>query len=497
METVIGGLDIGSTGAKITVVGADGAMLHGGYRDYPVSRGEGAHELHGDAIWDAVKELLREAAGAAPSMSAVGITTFGESFTLLDGNGGVLMPSMLYTDPRGAEESAELREAVGYPRVCSIAGGAPQSMYSLPKLMWVRKRRPELLEKTKYICLIEDFLGYRLTGRRLIDYSLAARTMGFDIKNKRWSGEIFGAAGIDPGLFSEPVPSGTAAGPVLPEIAAELGVSPDLQIVLCCHDQVAAAAGSGVLRPGEATDGAGTVQCVTPVFAGIPGGGVLYDNHYALVPFLRDNTYCTYAFSYTGGSLIKWFIDTLAGKEKAEAKARGLSVYDYLESFMEDEPGDILALPHFAGAATPYMDGGAKGAFVGLGLTTRIGQMYRACMEGIAYEMAVNAEKLKEGRIEIKNLRATGGCAASRLWLQMKADILDIPVTRMSVDEAGTVGGIMLTGVATGVYESLESAAEILVRPLETFYPRADMHEKYMKIYERYKKLYYALRPLT
>ncbi len=493
----IGGLDIGSTGAKLTVFGDDGKQLHTGYQAYPVHRDSRAHEIYADDMWEAVKRLLSDAAKAVPGLSAVGITSFGESFFLLNERNESLLPLMVYTDPRGETELAALRERLGDDTISGISGAAPHPMYSLPKLMWVKANAPDIYAAAKRVLLIGDYLAYRLTGRCLIDYSLAARTMALDVKAKKWSGEIFGAAGIDPALFSEPVPTGTDAGRILPDIANELGLPRELRVVVCCHDQVAAAIGSDVMEPGMATDGAGTVQCVTPVFSPMPENRILQNNKFSIIPFLRENTYCSYAFSFTGGSLVKWFVDHFAAASKAEAEKLGVSAYQHLDSQMKDAPTGILVLPHFAGAGTPYMDTGSKGAFVGLELTHTPVELFRAIMEGITYEMRVNIEKLAEAGIAINALNASGGCAKSRLWLQMKADILGLPITRMSTDEAGTVGGIMLTGVATGVYANLKEAAKALVRPVEVYTPRAEMYERYERHYARYRGLYAALRPLS
>ncbi len=485
----LSGLDIGSTGAKITVLSESGALLHTGYRDYPVSRATSEHEVDAVSIWDAVKALLRDAATAVPGISAVGVTSFGESFVLLDEQDHVLCPTMMYTDPRGEAEAALLSQRLG-ERLSEICGATPHAMYSLPKLMWIKEHQPELYVKARRVCLIADYVSLRLTGNHLIDHSLAARTLGFDIRKMCWSEAIFTAAGLDPGLFGKPVPTGTDAGPVLPALAQELDLPKNLRVVLCCHDQVAAAVGSGVLMPGMATDGAGTVQCITPIFSPVPDGRGLQDHHYSIVPFLRKDTYCCYAFQFTGGSLVKWFVDNLARKQP------GIAPYDQLESGMIDAPTGILVLPHFAGAATPYMDTGSKGAFVGLTLSHNASDLYRALLEGITYEMRLNLDCLGEAGLTVDGLFATGGCAKSKLWLQMKADILGMPVTRMSVDEAGTVGGIMLTGVATGAYKDLDAAKQALVRPVHVYKPRPEMVAQYAPHYLRYRELYRALRPL-
>ena len=162
----------------------------------------------------------------------------------------------------------------------------------------------------------------------------------------------------------------------------------------------------------------------------------------------------------------------------------------------KDEPTGLLVLPHFAGAATPYMDTGSKGAILGLTTATTAADIYRACMEGVAYEMRLNYESLSGSGIHFEKLNATGGGARSKLWMQMKADVLDLPITALKTVDAGTVGSAMLTGIAAGLFRDLEDAAAHMVQEMETYYPKAEMHEKYMRIYERYKSVYNAVRPL-
>ena len=221
------------------------------------------------------------------------------------------------------------------------------------------------------------------------------------------------------------------------------------------------------------------------------------ENHYVVVPYVTPGKYVTYAFSYTGGALIDWFIKTMAGQEKQLAIEQGCSVYKVLEQGMKDAPTGILVLPHFAGAATPYMDTGSKGAIVGLTVEHSINDLYRAMMEGVAYEMKLNLECLQSAGIAPKLLRATGGGASSAVWMQIKADILGIPVVSLSSSEAGAAGCVMLAGIASGAFRNLEEAAEKVIHERTTYYPRQEMHEAYQKYYAKYKKLYEAVRPLV
>lgn len=493
---MLAGLDVGTTGCKITVYTAKGELLERIYQDYPLSRAAGAHEVDALDIWAAVQKVLTDAFSQHPDIGCIGVTSFGETFVLLDAFDRPLRRCMLYTDPRGAEECSKLVNTLGKERLSEITGLGPHSMYSLPKLMWIKKHQPELYHKARRVLQMEDYIVYMLTGNAQIDYSLASRTMGFDIHSLQWSDEIFTAAGIDQSLFSTPVPIGTSAGTVCPK-QNTANISRETVICSCGQDQIAAAVGSGVFDQTIAVDGAGTVECITPVFTQIPHLNKMVKGSYAIVPYVEPGSFVTYAFSYTGGALIKWFVDTLAGYANAEAARAGTSIYTQLEGIgSASEPTGLLVLPHFAGAATPYMDTDSQGAILGLTVASTQQDIFRGLMEGVCYEMRLNMEWLRDSGIDVRQLHATGGGANSRVWTQMKADILNIPITTLESSEAGATGSVMMAGVATGLFLDLRSAAVVFVKQKETFLPRPAVHEEYMKIYERYKMLYTAVRPL-
>ena len=491
----IAGLDIGTTGCKLTVFDETGVCLDKAYQDYPVKRKTGEHEVDAEAILDGVFGVMRSMGSKHPDIAGIGVTSFGESFVMTDEDGKPLHQTMLYTDPRGREECKELEEKLGGRYIASITGLKPHEMYSISKLMWMKRHKPEIYEKAKHIFLMEDYVLYGLTGVAQIDYSLASRTMAFDISSLKWCDEIFEAAGIDINLMSSPVPTGTPAGRILPSISQKTGLSTETMIVSISHDQVSAAVGAGVFGPDKAVDGAGTVECITPVYDELPNLNALYEGNYSVVPYVVPGKYVCYAFSYTGGALVQWFIETLGKKEQETAAKENVSVYELLEEEFE-EPTGMLVLPHFAGAATPYMDIDSKGAIFGLTMSTSLRDIYRACMEGVVYEMVLNMEYLKRSGVNFEMLHATGGGARSSVWMQMKADMLNVPVKALKVAEAGTVGSAMLTGIAAGCFKDLEDAAAHMVEEKSIFYPNQEMNEKYMKVYERYRKLYQSVRPL-
>ena len=487
---LIGGLDVGSTGCKLSVYDASGTFVCNAYREYEINRKNGAHEIDPDRIFDAVCEVIRETV-SQHALSAIGVTSFGESFVALDENDRVLLPSMLYTDPRGGEECELLCKRLGEQRLIELAGVKPHAMYSLPKLMWIQQNRPDVYQRICRVLLIEDYIVYRLSGSACIDHSLAARTMAFDIRKREWCREILDAAGVPVEWFSIPVHAGHVAGELKRELADRLGVKGTVQIVNGSHDQVAATVGAGIFCPGEAMDGTGTVECIVPVFDHIPTDQSLYREGYSVVPYVFEGTYVCYAFSFTGGAVLKWFRDSFAQKDG------GKYSYAELDASVPTDPTGILVLPHFAGAANPYMDNGSRAAIVGLSLEHGRADLYKAMMEGVTYEIMTNLEHLERFGIKPTRLYATGGGAMSEVWLGIKADILGRPVVALDAGEVGAAGTCMLTGVGIGLYRNLAEAKQYFVRERKTCLPDPNRASRYRQSYRAYRNLYSAVRPIV
>ncbi len=482
---ILSGLDIGTTGCKITSYDEKGNFVYSAYRAYEIKRESEGHEFDAALIFSAVCEVIRETAEKHP-LSAIGVTSFGESFVVLDENDTPLFPVMLYTDPRGDAECRRITEALGEEKIIHTAGVMPHSMYSLPKIMYLKENEPAFA-RARRVLLIQDYIVYMLTGKALIDYSLAARSMALDIRKKAWSTEILDAAGISPALLSTPVSTGTVAGNVKNSLANELGLKKDVTVVVGAHDQVASALGAGALSVGDAVDGSGTVECITPVFGEIPADKAFYQKGYCAVPYLEEGSYVSYAFSFTGGAAIKWFKDNFSAEKS----------YAALDESIPAAPTGILALPHFAGAATPFMDSGSTAALVGLTLAHEGKDIYKALLEGVAYEMLYNLDELSAFGICPERMYATGGGASSNAWLSVKADVIGMPLTALSAKEVGAMGTCMLVGRAMGIYATLDEAKRIFVKERATVSPCEEKRVQYKSIYEGYKQLYSALRPIT
>jgi len=494
------GLDVGTTGCKAVVFNAEGKILAQAYREYPLLHPRaGWAELNMEVVLKKVEESIKEASlqARADPIKALSISTQGEAFVPIDEKGNLLTNGPVSFDSRGEEFIEWWRKKLGPERIMKITGMPLHPMFTLNKILWLKKNHPDIYRKAhKFLCC-EDLIIYKLGLPPTIDYSLASRTMAFDILKKEWSEEILSLADIEKSLLPDVLPPGTVVGEIPRKIADRLHLRAKVLVVTGGHDQPCGALGAGVMREGVAMDAIGTVECIASVFKKPHLDKKMLDNSFACYPHTVPQFYITLAFNFTGGSLLRWFRDTLGENERERARREGRDVYSILIDEASSEPSSLYLLPHFTTTGTPHMDTNSAGAILGLSLDTSRSELIKAILEGISFEMKYNLSLLEEVGIFVRELRAIGGGSKSRKWLQLKADLYEKKVVSLGVSEAASLGAAILAGVAVGEYKSIEEAVETLVRIKETFYPQ----EKVTRIYEEkfliYRDIYPALRDLN
>lgn len=484
-------LDIGTTCCKCQLFSKEGEILEYLSKEYDFRKEDGKNYVDVDTVWQNCKDMIATVA-KKHEISSFCISSLGEAFALLDKNDNVLFYPMLYTDPRGEDEAKEIVAALGEEKVFSITGTIPHSMYSLSKLLWIKKNYPEKYAQADKVLLVGEYIGYLLTGERVIDYGLAARTGALDIAKLDFSAEVLGAMGVSRSLFSQTARAGTLVGKVKKELVEELGIKGEPVLVLGSHDQICTSLGAGVLHEGEAVDGMGTVECITTLFKDKPDDVEMGKQGYPCVPYAVEGLYCTYILNYSCGSTVNWLKKKIMHGYKGEEK----DFFTYLEKRMQDTPTGILTLPYFGGASTPYQDLDAKGAIINLTTETTDADLYKSVMEGTAMEMRLNADVVEKYGITVKNTVATGGGANSYTWLQIKADIQNVTVKILRSAEGGLCGCALLQAVALGGAKDLEEAKKIFVRYTTEFTPNTEKHAAYKNQYEKYKKLYKILKEM-
>lgn len=491
------GLDVGTTGCKAVAFNLEGQILSAGYREYSLSHPQpGWSELDSELIWERVKEVIAEAVSRTKSdpIQSLSVSVQGEAVTPVDKEGKSLYPFSVSFDQRTHSQCQWWESMVGKKKLFQITGMPLHPMYTINKIMWFKQQRPDIYSKTwKFLC-VEDFINLRLGADAVMDYSLAGRTMAFDVRKKRWSEEILSLGGVERELLPQVEPSGARIGEVAPELAQELGLGKGVIIATGGHDQPCGALGAGIVEEGMAMNATGTSDVICPAFRNpILTQGML-ENNYCCYPHVYEDMFVTIAFNLTGGLLLRWYRDTLCQKEVKEANESGRDVYDLIVEQASDEIARAFILPHFVGSGTPTLDSASRGAILGLALDTTKADLSRAVLDSTNYEMKLNIERMEKVGIKIEELRAIGGGAKSERWLQLKADTFGKRILTLEVSEAACLGAAMLGGLAAGVFPSLKEAVERMVTVKQVYEPEPAAHAKFEEKYAHFIQIYPLLK---
>ncbi len=487
------GIDVGTSGCKASVFGEDGSHISSAYCEYPTLRNsQGEAELDSIQVWNKIKIVVRKAASKSGNdkISALSISSLGEAIVPLSAERKILGNSILSSDMRGLNYIEMLRENPGQEKFYGINPNILGINYSLPKLQWTKDNRPELFKKTDHFLHWADAVCFLLGAEPVTNNSLANRTLLFDIHKQDWSDYLLELTGIPREKLGRLVPGGTIIGTVSDTMAEELSIGKGLKIIAGGHDQCCNSLGSGSVSEGSAVCGIGSYECITPCFGKIPDSkdmlktGLNVENH------LISGLYVSFIYNQSG-TLVKWFRDTFASSEK-HIQA---DIYGFLAGEMPEMPTSLLTLPYFEPTGSPYFVSDASGLIIGLKTSTTRGEILKSIMESSSYYFADSIKSLGRLGIRIEEISATGGGSKSDSWLQMKADILGIPFTRLKITEGSVLGAAMLAGISTGKFSAKE-AVGIFVKKDKSFYPDSKRHDSYCERIEIYRKLYSANREI-
>ncbi len=491
------GIDIGTSGCKSVIFNEYGRQVSIAYREYDIiSKNPGWAELDTDEVIEKCFEVIRESSSQTipGSVVGIGISSQGEAFTLIDEEGRALCNALVSSDIRANDYIGKWIGNFGEEKLYRITGHTPHPMFSLFKLLWIKENMPEIWARAYKILCFEDLLQYRLgINEPGIGWSLAGRTMLFDVIHHKWNDEILRNVGVRKDQLSIPLQSGTIVGNVNADLARDLNLSGDTFIVTGGHDQPSSALGAGAIEPGIAVYSLGTVDCITPAFEKPLFTSELRKNNLCTYDHTVPGLYATVAFSLTGGNLLKWFRDEFGIREVERAREIKADPYDLLLNQMPGQPTGLLVLPYFTPSGTPYFDVNVKGAIFGLDLNTSRGEILKALLEGIAFEMRLNLEILEKSGYEVKELRAIGGGARSLVNLQLRSDVIGKPITVPDVTETGCLGVAMLVRSAH-TNQDLQQIAYKWIKPVQLIKP--SIQAGYNKKFDLYKNLYPGVKRL-
>lgn len=483
------GLDIGTTLCKAVVFDTQGNQLAEASREYPVIHPQlGWMEIDPGRVRDSIFQCIRECTDVCGSgqIHGVAVSSQGEAMIPVGYDGNPLANSIITFDHRNVAEFEAFLGNLGREEAFRISGQPPHTMFSLTKLMWIQNKMPGVFEKTWKFMDFGGFIAHQLGADSVMDYTMAARTMAFDIRHKTWCDRILDTCGISKALLPDLVPPGTRIGRVHPERARELGLSPETEIVSGAHDQLCCCLGAGVLDSGIAMDSLGTTESIVCIADNAVVTPKMIDINLCCYPYVIDGYYAYLTFLSSSGAILKW----MRNQFFPHSAPNFFQDMDRAAAERFKAPSGLFVLPHFAGSGTPYLDFNSMGIIAGLNLGTEPVQIYKAFMEGTAFEGRINIENMVKCGIPLRELRCVGGGARSDVWLQIKADITGKPIQSLRVKESGCLGAAMLAGWGCHDFHSLPEAADLYVKENKCFTPDADRCAQYEGLFERYKGLY-------
>jgi xylulokinase len=488
------GIDVGTSGCKAVVFSHGGKILSSAYREYGfLSPEPGWGQLESLEVWGRIKEAIAEAAAKCDDpVSALAVTSLGESMVPVTADRRILGDSLLLFDPRGDEYLEDLGSRLDDETLYRITGNTLGSPYSLSKLMWIKQHWKQVYEEADVFLFWSGFVAFMLGAEPAADYSLANRSLLFDVDRTEWSDRLLSWSGLEREKLPRTVPSGTVIGRVSRQASDELGLPEGAAICAGAHDQCGNALGSGVTEEGSAMFGMGTYLCIVPVFARRPDASVMIERGLNTEHHARADRFVSFIYNQCG-SVVKWYRDTFAAEEHRQAREAGRDVYDRLFGELPEEPSSVVVLPHFAFMGPPEFISDASGVIAGLRLDTSRGEVLKGILEGSIFSLKESVSTLPGAGIRPKQYRAVGGGSRSEAWVQLCADVLDCGFDRTDVTEAGALGAAILAGAGTGVYSSLEEGTERTVRIRDRFEPNPAKVSRYEEAYRRYLRLWSLL----
>lgn len=491
------GIDVGTSACKVALFSPDGQVTAQGSGDYEVCYPEpGWAEQNPEDWWQAVcgavRTMLLESKIDPSDIAGIGIDGQGWSAIAVDRKGTVLCNTPIWMDTRAHEICRELRDRIGEEKIFEVCGNPLQPAYTLPKILWYKKNRPEVYQKTYKILQSNSFIAYRLTGSMTQDVSQGYAYQCFDMRKGCWDKETCDLLGIDINMLPDIYPCHHIVGEVTKEAAELTGLAEGTPVVAGGLDAACGALGAGVIHPGETQEQGGQAGGMSICMDSYKADPRLILS-YHVVPDL----WLLQGGTVGGGGVIRWFEQEFCTYERTAAAKSGVSSMAEMDREADMIPAGsegMVFLPYMAGERSPIWDTKSKGVYYGIDYAKTRAHFIRASMEGVAFSLKHNLDTARSAGADVEILCAMGGAANSRVWTQMKADVTGKKIVVPSSDTATTLGAAILAGVGTGVFSSFEDAVARTVVIKREHLPDVEKFKKYQKTYQIYISLYENLK---
>ena len=491
------GIDVGTGGTRAVVVDASGRLVASATADHqPFATPQiGWAEQHPEDWWRATCLAVRQALAAAhlngKDIASIGFSGQMHGAVLLDEQGQVVRPALIWCDVRTDKQCRDLTVALGLERLMQLTCNPALPNFTLTKLLWVRENEPENWKRVRHVLLPKDYVRFRLTGEKATDMADGSGTLLLDVARRRWSREMLDAAALDERLLPSLHESPDLSAKVSAEGASQSDLAAGTAVVAGAGDQAAGAVGMGIVSPGTVSATIGT-------------SGVVFaaTDRPALDTRGRVHTFChaipgrwhVMGVTQAAGLSLRWFRDTLAASSNGVVES-----YDRLTAEAAKVPpgaDGLLWTPYLMGERTPHLDGSARGALVGLTAAHSRGHVVRAILEGVAFSLRDTFTLFQEMNVPVKKIRLGGGGARSPLWRQIQADVYGHAVEIVAADEGAAYGAALLAGVGAGAWPTVDAACAATVRVASSIDPEPSAVQTLNKGYAAFRRVYPATRKI-
>ncbi|MCX5515874.1 carbohydrate kinase [Kaistia algarum] len=490
-DTVIG-LDIGTTSTIGIAVRMPGEIVHVASRPVSLSSPRpGWAEEDPREWWEnsvaILKELVASLPGGAGSLAGLCVTGMLPAVVLIDADGEVLRPSIQQSDGRVGLEVDELKTEVDEAAFLKRTGNGVNQQLVATKLRWLAKHEPETFKRIATVFGSYDYINWRLTGRRAVEQNWALEAGFTDIATDEIAADLVALGGLPRSAVPDRTVTHETMGTVSAEAAAATGLPEGLPIFGGAADHIASALAAGIARPGDILlkfGGAGDIVVASDHAA--PDSRLYLDYH--LVPGVYAPNGCMAA----SGSALNWLAGMIGDTSGDERPHVGL---DRLAAAVPAGSEGLICLPYFLGEKTPIHDPLARGTFIGLTLTHGKGHLWRSLLEAIGYGFRHHLDVLLDMGHAPKRLFASDGGTKSRVWMQMVADIVGMPLQLLDNPHGSSVGAAWVAAIGSGLSDDW-SAVSRLARHGDVVVPDPANRQVYDQGYARYRAAYIALKPI-
>ena len=486
------GIDLGTSAVKVIAFNQIAEIVAKSIKSYEIVQKKSGYNEQDPAQWvdrtlEAIKEVISSISEGANAIQGISFSGQMHGLVLLDKDGNVLRPAILWNDTRTTEQCASIHQIIGQERLIELTENVALEGFTLPKILWVKENEPKLYEQVDKFLLPKDYVRYYLTNTLACEYSDAAGTLLLNVRDRAWSQEICDKLGINRDICPPLIESIDYVGTLLPSVAERVGLPSHVKVFAGGADNACGALGASLMTETDVVCSIGTSGVIMSYESNLDRQ---YKGRLHLFNHAIPNTYYAMGVTLAAGHSLQWWQQNFTDQASFE------SLLEEAEKIPVGARG-LMFTPYLAGERTPYTDSQIRGTFIGIDIQHTRAHFTRAIIEGITFSLKDNLQILQQEGKEIRRIIAIGGATKSTMWLQMQANIFQTEVVSLQSEQGPALGAALIAACGVGWYNNLHEAMQKANNVKTSFFPEKSNVESYDDLYQIYKMIYKYTSELT